>query len=72
MRNISTDFLLTMCLSPKHLKLIAGGGLSGNFVNNPAEGYRTLVPIKTTQNPSIQTPIKQGGASVFLCIYAWL
>ena len=62
MRNVSTDFLLTMLLSPKHLKLFAGGGLSGGFVNNPAEGYRTLVPIKITQNPSTQTPTRQGGA----------
>ena len=63
MRNISTDFLLAMCLSPKHLKLIAGGMPSGDFVNNPDEGYRTLVPNKITQTQHItKNPQGQGGA----------
>ncbi|MGD0336193.1 MAG: hypothetical protein ABSB18_03750 [Candidatus Omnitrophota bacterium] len=61
--NYFANYFLSMFITPKHLKLFAGGGLSGNFVNNPAEGYRTLVPIKITQNPTIQKPTKQGGAS---------
>jgi len=62
MRIILRQFLLKMYLSPKHLKLFAGGMPSGDFVNNSDEGYRTLVPIKTTQNPPIQKNIRQGGA----------
>ena len=55
--------LLTILFTPKHLKLAAGGGLIGGFFNNLLEGYRTPVPIKITQNPPIQKPIKQGGAN---------
>ena len=62
MNDISTDFLLSMFITPKHLNLFAGGMPSGNFVNNPLEGYRTLVPIKTTQTPPIQKPQRQDGA----------
>ena len=55
-------YFLTMFITPKHLKLAAGGGLIGGFFNNLLEGYRTPVPIKITQNPPIQKPLKQGGA----------
>ena len=64
--------LLSMFTTPRHLKLFAGGSLLGDFVNNPLEGYRTLVPIKITQNPLIPKNIRQGGASVFIVLYAWL
>jgi len=49
--NILMPLLLKMFFTPKHLKLSAGGGLFGDFVNKPAEGYRTPVPNKITQNP---------------------
>ena len=62
--NIITLFLLSMFITPKHLKLFAGGSLLGDFVNNPDEGYRTLVPIKITQTQHItKNPQGQGGAS---------
>jgi len=36
---------------------------SGEFVNNPDEGYRTLVPNKITQTQHItKNPQGQGGA----------
>jgi len=55
---------LSMFITPKHLKLFASGMPSGHFVNNPDEGYRTLVTIKITQNnPTSHTPTRQGGAS---------
>jgi len=61
--NILTMFLLTMFFTPKHLKLFAGGSLLGGFVNNPDEGYRTLVPNKITQTlPITKIPQGQGGA----------
>lgn len=64
MCNILILFLLTMFFAPKHLKLIAGGMPSGDFVNNPLEGYRTLVPNKITQTQHItKNPQGQGGAS---------
>ena len=53
---------LSIFITPKHLKLFAGGSLSGYFANNALEGYRTPVPIKTTQNPLTQKPTRQGGA----------
>ncbi len=52
--NYFANYFLSMFLTPKHLKLFAGGGLIGAFVNNPLEGYRTLVPIKTTKIPPNQ------------------
>ncbi len=53
-----------MYLSPKHLKLFAGGMPSGDFVNNPDEGYRTLVPNKITQTKhTTKNPQGQGGAN---------
>jgi len=55
-------YFLSMFITPKHLKLAAGGGLLGELFNNLLEGYRTPVPIKITQNPIIQKPLKQGGA----------
>ncbi len=62
--NILTIFLLNMYFTPKHLKLIAGGMPSGDFVNNPLEGYRTLIPNKITQTqPITKNPQGQGGAS---------
>ena len=64
--------LFKMFIIPKHLKLFAGGGLLGDFVNNLLEGYRTLVPIKITQNTLTQNPTRQGGASVFIDLYACL
>ncbi len=61
--NILTVFLLSMFITPKHLNLFAGGSLLGDFVNNPDEGYRTLVPIKITQTqPITKIPQGQGGA----------
>ncbi len=63
MNYFSANFL-GMYFTPKHLKLFAGGMPSGDFVNNPLEGYRTLVPNKITQNPPItKNPQGQGGAS---------
>ena len=46
---------LTICFAPSYLKALAGGSLWSDFVNNPLEGYRTLVPRKipkTNQTPS--------------------
>ena len=64
MCNVLILFLLTMFFTPKHLKLFAGGMPSGDFVNNPLEGYRTLVPNKITQTQHItKNPQGQGGAS---------
>ena len=60
--NYFANYFLSMFITPKHLKLAAGGGLIGDFFNNLLEGYRTPVPIKITQNPPIQKPLKQGGA----------
>ena len=62
MNLILREFLLFMYLSPKHLKLFAGGMPSGAFVHNADEGYRTLVPIKTSKLNPPKTPIRQGGA----------
>ena len=59
--NILILFLLTMLFTPKHLKLIACGGLLGDFVNNSLEGYRTLVPNKITQTQHItKKPTRAG------------
>ena len=60
--NYFANCFLSMFITPKHLKLAACGGLIGGFFNNLLEGYRTPLPIKITQNPPIQKPIKQGGA----------
>ncbi|MFA5063782.1 MAG: hypothetical protein WC578_06940 [Candidatus Omnitrophota bacterium] len=60
--NYFANYYLSMFITPKHLKLAAGGSLIGGFFNNLLEGYRTPLPIKITQNPPIQKPIKQGGA----------
>ncbi len=38
--------------------LPACGMPSGDFVNNPPEGYRTLVPNRITQNPMPKPKIK--------------
>ena len=51
---------LSIFFTPKHLKLIAGGMPSGAFVNNPLEGYRTLVPIKITQTLPTKKTLKAG------------
>ena len=57
------NIFLSMFFTPKHLKLFACGSLRGAFVNNPDEGYRTLVPIKITQTqPLTKNPQGQGGA----------
>ena len=57
------NIFLSMFFTPKHLKLFACGSLIGAFVNNPDEGYRTLVPIKITQiQPLTKNPQGQGGA----------
>ena len=54
---------LSMYFTPKHLKLFACGSLLGDFVNNPLEGYRTLIPNKITQTQHItKNPQGQGGA----------
>ncbi|MGA2775701.1 MAG: hypothetical protein ABSE81_06550, partial [Candidatus Omnitrophota bacterium] len=47
--NYFTNCFLGMFITPKHLKLAAGGGLRGTFFNNPLEGYRTPLPIKIHQ-----------------------
>ena len=61
--NYLENNFLSMFNTPKHLKLIAGGMPSGDFVNNPLEGYRTLVPNKITQTqPTTKNPQGQGGA----------
>jgi len=61
--NIFPVILLNMFITPKHLKLIAGGMPSGNSAFNALEGYRTLVPNKTTQTQHItKNPTRQGGA----------
>ena len=68
---VLSNSLLYQNFTPKHLKLFAGGMPSGNFVNNPLEGYRTLVPNKITQTqPITKNPQGQGGASVFIDLYA--
>ena len=59
--NILMMFLLGMFFTPKHLKLFAGGMPSGDFVNNPDEGYRTLVPNKITQNHLTKNPQGRAG-----------
>ena len=61
--NYFANCFLSMFITPKHLKLAAGGSLIGGFFNNLLEGYRTPVPIKITQNPPNQKNIKQGGAN---------
>jgi len=71
--NYFANYFLSMFNTPKHLKLIAGGMPSGDFVNNPLEGYRTLVPNKITQTqPITKNPQGQGGASVFINLHARL
>ncbi|PIP19792.1 MAG: hypothetical protein COX41_01085 [Candidatus Omnitrophica bacterium CG23_combo_of_CG06-09_8_20_14_all_41_10] len=61
--NYLENNFLSMFNTPKHLKLIAGGMPSGDFVNNPLEGYRTLVTNKITQTqPTTKNPQGQGGA----------
>ena len=71
--NYFANYFLSMLFTPKHLKLFAGGGLIGGFVNNPLEGYRTLVPNKITQTqPTTKNPQGQGGASVFINFHDWL
>ena len=63
MCNVLILFLLTMFFTPKHLKLFAGGMPSGDFAFNALEGYRTLIPNKTTQTtPTTKNPQGQGGA----------
>ncbi len=52
-------YFLSMFITPKHLKLNAGGMPSGDFVNNPLEGYRTQSTSKITQNHT--HPKKQKG-----------
>ena len=71
--NYFANYFLSMFLAPKHLKLIADGMPSGDFVNNPLEGYRTLVTNKITQTqPTTKNPQGQGGASVFINFHDWL
>ena len=53
-------YILSIFITPKHLKLIAGGMPSGAFVNNPLEGYRTLVPNKITQTLPTKKTLKVG------------
>ena len=69
--NIFLGILLAMFIAPKHLNLFAGGMPTGNSAFNPAEGYRTPSTSKTTQTPQNKNPSKQGGASVFIALYAW-
>ena len=56
-------YFLNKIITPKHLKLAAGGGLLGGFFNSLLEGYRTPLPTKITQPIQKQKPIKQGGAN---------
>ena len=60
--NIFSVILLNMFITPKHLKLAAGGSLIGGFFNNLLEGYRTPSTSKTTQTPQNKNPSRQGGA----------
>ncbi|MDD2731094.1 MAG: hypothetical protein PHW33_03155 [Candidatus Portnoybacteria bacterium] len=60
--NYFANYFLGMFITPKHLKLAAGGGLRGDFFNFPLEGYRTPVPIKIHQTTKNKNPLKQGGA----------
>ncbi len=60
--NYFANYFLGMFITPKHLKLTAGGGLRGAFFNNPLEGYRTPVPIKIHQTTQPTKPFNQGGA----------
>ena len=62
--NYFANYFLSIFITPKHLKLFAGGMPSGNFSCSSLEGYRTLFPIQITQNltPSTQGA-RQGGAS---------
>ncbi len=52
-------YFLSMFFTPKHLKLTAGGMPSGDFVNNPLEGYRTHVArknnLKQESHPKTET-----------------
>ncbi|MFA4888404.1 MAG: hypothetical protein WC628_02365, partial [Candidatus Omnitrophota bacterium] len=43
-------YYLRTFFAPKLFQLLACGSLLGSFVNNLLEGYRTLVPIKISQN----------------------
>ena len=59
---ILMPFLLCISLTPKHLKLSAGGMPSGNFVNNSDEGYRTLVEKQNHPKPlNLKATQKNGG-----------
>jgi hypothetical protein len=61
--NIFLVILFNMFITPKHLNSLAGGSLLGDFANNPVEGYRTLIPSKTTQTPPFPSHLtRQGGA----------
>jgi len=59
--NYFAKYFLSMLITPKHLKLAAGGGLIGGFFNNLLEGYRTPVPIKIHQTTQPTKPFNQGG-----------
>jgi len=60
--NYFANYFLGMFITPKHLKLAAGGDLRVAFFNNPLEGYRTPVPIKIHQTTQPTKPFNQGGA----------
>ncbi len=52
-------YFSSIFFTPKHLKLNAGGMPSGDFVNNPLEGYRTHVArknhLKQESHPKTET-----------------
>ena len=55
---------LTICFAPSYLKALAGGSLWSDFVNNPHEGYRALVPEKITKTqtqPSLANHLPGAG-----------
>jgi hypothetical protein len=56
--NYFANYFLSMFITPKHLKLAAGGGLKGVFFNNLLEGYRTPLPIKIHQTTQLTQPQK--------------
>ena len=60
--NYFANYFLSMFITPRHLKLAAGGMPRGVFFDFPLEGYRTPVPDKTTQTTQNKTPSKQGRA----------
>ena len=60
--NYFANCFLSKFITPKHLKLAAGGMPRGAFFKFPLEGYRTPIPNKTYQTTKNKTPKREGGA----------